>query len=336
MVIGKKKITIRDVAKMAGVSYQTVSRVINESSSVAEETRKRVLHTMHELDFFPNKVARMLSTQRSHMLELIIVDVIHGGRLADSTKNMAHAAKEAGYSLLVSETDADGLGAAFDSAASRLVDGVVIYAPRLHIKDEDLLELSAGIPFVRRDYVSESKLAWVGFDQVSATRLAVEYLIGLGHRQIAIIPPSADMLNGYWRSLIFKQILQEHGLEPGPSCAGDYSIRSAYEATHRILATQRPFTALMVGTDTMALGALRALREHQLRIPDDISVIGFDNSELAAYSEPPLTVVEFKFAKQDATAVKYLIEIINDPAMELHPRVLMSNLVIRESTRKLE
>jgi len=333
MTIRKKKNTIRDVAQLAGVSYQTVSRVINGSNNVAEETRKRIVQAMHTLDYSPSKIAQMLTTQRSNTLELIIVDVVYGGRLADSIKNMARTARDAGYSLLVTETSAEGLETALDNAASRLVDGVVIHAPRLHIADDTLVELCNGIPFVRRDYVPGSSLAWIGFDQIVATRLAVEHLITSGHRHIAAIPPTSKILNGHWRHITWRNVLLEHGLEPGPSSEGDYSIRSAYEATHTVLATKIPFTALLVGTDTMALGAMRALREHGLRIPQDISVVGFDNAEMSAYTEPPLTTIDFKFAKQDAMTVKYLIDILSDPEMELHQRVLMPYLVIRESTQ---
>jgi LacI family transcriptional regulator len=335
MVLKKKKITIRDVAQQAGVSYQTVSRVLSGSGSVAEKTRERVLQCVQELDYVPNKIAQMLTTNQSYTLELIIVDVLHGGRLADSINNMASAAKDAGYSLLVTTTDTDGLEGTLENAAAHLVDGVIMYAPRLHISDEKLTEMCDGLPLVRRDYVPDSKLAWVGFDQVYATRMAVEYLISLGHRHIAAIAPSLSLINGYWRSTTCEQVLRKHGLEPGPVQEANYTMRDAYEAARQILATGRPFTALLVGSDTMALGAMRALREHGLHLPDDVSVVSFDNAELAAYTEPALTTVDFKFAQQDAMTVKYLIEILKDPEMELHQRVLLPSLVVRESTRAL-
>lgn len=335
MTTRKKKVTIHDVARLAGVSYQTVSRVINDSENVSEKTRKRVTSAMHELDYAPNKVAQILTTNRSQTLELFLVDVKHGGRLTSTTKHMAHVARNAGYSLLVSETDEDDLGAAFERAASRMVDGVVMYAPRMCMADAQLLALSRGIPLVRRDYVPDSRLAWVGFDQVYATRLATEYLIKLGHRRIAAVPPSEDLINGYWRYKVWREVLLQHGLEPGPSYGADYNINNAYNAAKRVLEMDDSFTALLAGTDTMALGILHALREHGLRIPEDVSVISFDNAELAAHTEPPLTTVEFKFPKQDEMAVKYLIEQLNDPEMELHQRILMPDLIIRDSTRAL-
>ncbi len=332
MVLKKKKITIRDVAGLAGVSYQTVSRVMNESDSVAEETRRRVLRAMHELDFVPSKIAQMLTTNRSHTLELIVVGIMQGGRFAESIKSMAQAAGDTGYDLLVTMEEIDKLGVALGNAAARLVDGVVIYAPALRISDEKLLALCNGMPMVRRDYVPDSRLAWVGFDQVYATRMAVEYLIELGHRHIAAIPPSLDLINGEWRYQTWKTTLLNHGLNPGPMCEAKYSFRSGHEAMSQILASHIPFSAVLVGSDTMALGAMRAIREHGLRIPDDVSVISFDNAELAAFTEPPLTTIDFDFSQQDAMAVKYLIEILSDPDMKLHQRILLPNLVVREST----
>jgi DNA-binding LacI/PurR family transcriptional regulator len=213
------------------------------------------------------------------------------------------------------------------------MDGVLMYAPRLQIPDEELTALCNGIPLVRRDYVPGSKLAWVGFDQIYATRLAVEHLIRLGHRQIAAIPPNIGLLNGYWRFNTWKNVLLEHGLTPGPSVEGDYSMGSGYDATQQLIASGQPFSAIVVGSDNMAMGVLRALREHSLRVPQDVSVIGYDNTELSSYTAPSLTTVDFKFAKQDELAVKYLIELINDPEMELHQRVLLSDLIIRESTQ---
>jgi LacI family transcriptional regulator len=331
----RKNLTIRDIAKMADVSYQTVSLVINGKPGVSEKTRKRILRLMEEMDYQPNRAAQMLTTNRSRTLELIIVDVLYGGRLAESTKNMMRAARVAGYSLLLAETDFDGLPRALEDAAARLVDGVLLYAPRLRIADDDLLNMCNGIPMVRRDYVPGSKLAWVGFDQVYATRLGIEHLIGLGHRQIAAIPPSGAILNGYWRANTWRSVLLENGLEPGLSVEGDYSMQSGYLAAQQIIASGKPFTAIHVGSDYMAVGAMRALHEAGLRVPDDVSVVGFDNTELSSYITPSLTTIDFKFVKQDELAVKYLVELINDPQMEPHQRILMSDLIVRESTRAL-
>lgn len=335
MVQKKKKITIREVAQQAGISYQTVSRVLNGNNNVAEETRKRVLQAMHELDFVPNKVAQMLTTNRSQLLELIIVDIMQG-RFADSIKSMALAARNAGYTLLVTMADADELGVALDNAAARLVDGIIMYAPSLHISDEKLLELCNGLPLVRRDYVPTSHLAWVGFDQVYATRMAVEYLIELGHRQIASIPPSLNLINGQWRYTTWKETLLQHGLEPGPVHEAQYTFSSGFAAMEHILETRLPFSAVLVGSDTMALGAMHALYEHGLHIPGDVSVMSFDNAELAAFTEPPLTTVNFDFKEQDSMAIKYLVEILRNPEMKLHQRILLPDLIIRRSTRPFD
>lgn len=332
----KKKITIRDVARQAGVSYQTVSRVLNGNDNVAEDTRKRIVRAMHDLDFVPNKVAQMLTTSRSQILELIIVDIMQGGRFADSIRSMALAARDAGYDLLVTMTSADELGAALNEAAARLVDGVVMYAPSLRISDEELLERCNGLPLVRRDYVPTSRLAWVGFDQVYATRMAVEYLLELGHRRIAAIPPSTDLINGQFRYTIWKETLQQHGLESGPAREAKYTFRSGYEAMVHLLETRLPFTSVLVGSDTMALGAMRALHERGLHIPQDVSVLSFDNAELASFTEPPLTTINFDFHEQDSMAVKYLVEILHDPEMKLHQRVLLPDLVVRESTCRID
>ncbi len=335
MILKKKKITIRDVARYAGVSYQTVSRVMNESESVAKDTRKRVLQAMEALDFVPNKIAQMLTTNRSHTLELIAVN-LYGGRFADSIKNMAQAAGDAGYEQIFTMVNANELAVTLENAAARMIDGIVLHAPSLRISDEKLVELCNGLPLVRRDYVPDSHLAWVGFNQIHATRMVVEYLIELGHRQIAAIPPSLEYLNGQWRHVTWKETLQKHGLEPGPMCPSGYTFQGGYQAMQQILATNIPFTAVMMGADTIAFGAMRALREHNLRVPEDVSVLSFDNSELAQFTEPPLTTVAFDFRQQDTIAVKYLLELLKDPSMQLHQRLLLSKLVIRESARKLE
>ena len=330
----RNRVTIRDVARESGVSYQTVSRVINNSPNVAETTRQRVLQVMHKLNYQPNKAAQMLTTNRSFLLETILVNVDLPGNLAKSTKTMVHTAKGLGYSLLVSECEVHELGATLESATSRLVDGVVMYAPNLQVSDEALLDICGNMPLVRRDYVPGSKVAWVGFDQVHAARLAVDHLVGLGHCHIAEICPDLRYLNGYWRHRGWEEALAAHGLTPGPSVSGVYNMQSGYEGALALLDSRKPFTAIVIGTDKMALGAMRALRERGIRIPDDVSIVSMDNAELAAYVDPPLTTVEFKFEKQDELVVKYLVELIRDPDMQVHQRVLMPSLIVRESTRE--
>jgi DNA-binding LacI/PurR family transcriptional regulator len=331
----KKNLTIRDIAKLADVSYQTVSNVINNKTGVSDKTRKRILRLMEEQDYRPNKAAQTLSTSRSNTLELIYVDVNYGGRLADSTKDMAHAAEKAGYSLLVSVCGAENLEIALNRAASRLVDGIVMHAPSLRIDDDELLIMCNGIPIVRRDYTPGSRLAWVGFDQVYATRLAVEHLIHLGHRQIAAVPPESAILNGYWRYITLKNILLEHGLTPGPVVAGDYTTHGAYNAANKVIESGEVFTAIVVGTDNMAIGVMAALREHGLQVPHDVSIISYDNTEIAPYLDPPLTSIDFKFVKQEEIAIQYLLDIIAEPDMDLHQHVLMPDIIIRSSTRNI-
>jgi LacI family transcriptional regulator len=261
---------------------------------------------------------------------------MHGGRFAESIRGMTLTAKHAGYDLLATMTTLEDLGMALNNAAARLVDGVVLHAPSLRINDAELLTLCNGMPLVRRDYVPASRLAWVGFDQAYATRTAVEHLIELGHRQIAALPPSLNLINGLWRDSIWRETLLKHGLELGPCCDGHNTHQGGYDAMQQVLASGVHFTAIMAGSDTMAFGALHALREHGLHVPDDISIVSFDNADTATFTDPPLTTVSFDFREQDATAVKYLVEILNNPDMKLHQRILLPDLIVRSSTRKLD
>ena len=154
-------------------------------------------------------------------------------------------------------------------------------------------------------------------------------------KHIAEISPPLHYHNGYWRHYSYVQTLKAHNLEPVYSIEGNWRMQSGYDAVRTLLKESPPFTALIVGTDKMALGALHAIREAGLSVPEDISIVGFDNSELAAFVAPPLTTIEFKFEKQDELTVKYLIDLIRDPELGIHHRILMPSLVVRESTRQI-
>lgn len=326
--------TIQDVAREAGVSYGTVSRVINSHPEVAPETRARVQRVIKKMGYQRNLGAQMLTTHRSNLIEFIVMDVYFGLVLPQ----MAQYINAAGYSTLYSECTEDNFADTLNTAAARMVDGILLYAPRLQISDEELLAMSHGIPIVRRDYVIESKLTWVGYSQEHATRLVVQHLLDQGHRQIAEITGSLDFINPRVRHETWLSLLTSQGIEPGPSYAGNYStfaaaMKTGYEGVCEFLKRGERFTAIMTVNDYVALGALYALHEHGLRVPEDVSIASFDDDAIASYLIPPLTTVHFDFDIQNRLASQFLLEQISDPNYRHHQHVLIPDLIVRQSTQ---
>lgn len=329
--------TIRDVAHEAGVSYQTVSRVLNDQPRVSPTTRERVLRAMKKLGFQRNLAAQMLTTQRSQTIQVITVD----GKFPFEIP-LVDAKHGSAYSAIYSECTSSTLAQTFDTAAARMVEGIFLYAPKLRIEDDDLLEMAHGIPLVRRDFVLWSKkITWVGFDQIQAAQMAVQHLIDLGHRQIAKVTGTLKAINASLRHETWKKTLLENGLEPGPSVAGDYTttknaMQTGYEGMRQLLDGAHLFTAVVVANDLMSIGALHALRERGLRVPEDISLISFDNAAHAQYMAPPLTTIRFDFDLQNRLAFQFLFELITHPDMEPHQHVLLPDLIVRRSTSPLK
>src|SRR5690606_23344259 len=346
---GESRPTIRDVAHEARVSHQTVSRVLNDHPQVAPATRARVLHAIRKLGYERNLAAQMLTTQRSQIIQVITVD----GKfpfevpLLDPTHfwlpdrrspDRAAPLAELGYAALYTECTSETLARTLEIAAARMVDGVFLYAPQLHIADDELLAMANGTPLVRRDFVLASrKITWVGFDQVRATQLAVQHLLDLGHRQIAIVTGTLRGINARWRYDTWRKTLVENGLEPGPAAEGDFTttqsaVETGYQAMLHLLDQGHPFTAVIVANDTMAIGALHAIRERGLQVPEHLSVISYNNAPFARFLDPPLTTIAFDFDVQNRLAFQFLFERIQDPHAEPHQHVLLPELRVREST----
>lgn len=329
--------TIHDVARASGVSYQTVSRVLNDHPKVAPGTRERVLRMMDKLGYQRNLAAQMLTTQRSHTIQVITVD----GKFPFNVP-LLDSAQWGDYSAVYAECTPAQLPQLLDRAAARMVEGIFLYAPKLHVADEDLLAICHGIPLVRRDFALESKkITWVGFDQVRATQLAVQHLIDLGHRDIAVVTGTLRAINARWRYETWKKTLLEHGLDPVLSAEGDYTttqsaMQTGYEGMCQILKTGTPFTAVVIANDNMAIGAVHALREWGLHIPGDVSVVSHDNAPHAQFLDPPLTTVQFDFDLQNRLAFQFLFELIKKPDTEPHQHVLLPDLIVRKSTRALD
>lgn len=325
-----KRPTLRDVAREAGVSYQTVSRVINDNSHVSPLTRDRVLKVIDTLGFRPNRAAQILQTERSQTLEVVMPYFGFNRVLYD----MARASNQLGYHFVISAITAEEFPRTLESAASRLIDGLILI-PLIPINDnyDELVRLTDGIPFVQIGAKLGADLPSVIYDQAQGARLATQHLIDLGHRRIGEISGPLMNYDGYDRHEGWLATLVDNDIEPGPSVEGDFTIDGGYQAMRHLLDQGAEFTAVVIGNDSMSFGAQTALRERGLHVPRDVSIVGFDDLPESAHFVPGLTTVRQDFPVLGRLAVEYIISMIENPDTPVHQRVLLPKLIIRESTR---
>ena len=328
--------TIHDVAREAGVSAQTVSRAINNRPRISEQTRERVLQVAKKLNYRPNKTAQALVRQRAHLVEIITTHPEHS-LFKSSLPSMSRLIRAAGYQNTLSITDPDDFRDRLRSVTSQLIDGLILIVPNqdLRIPDDELAELCTGIPFVQTAADLGSNSSSVIYNQSHGVEIAVQHLIDLGHRRIAGISGDPRMFDTQLRNDAWLKTLQKNDIEPGPNIPGKYTVEGGYNATKELLEKHYPFTAIFAGNDRMAMGAIYAINEFGLRVPEDISIVGYDNIEHSPYSSPPLTTVHQDFQKLGKLAAEYLISLIEDPQTPAHQRVLLPELIIRQSTRRI-
>src|SRR5258708_6492834 len=331
-----KRATIRDVAVLSDVSSQTVSRVINGDVHVSKKTRQRVQKAIDDLNYRPNRAAQSLVTRRSRTLEVITFGTPHYGP-SQMVANVQAEAKALGYNLIlssISNTTSQEIRASIDNLSGRLIDGIILITPILGPTYQELSSLCQGTPFVQIDIEQGSGAPSVVIDQRYGSWLATQHLIDLGHTQICEISGPLNWFAAIARSQSRYDTLRAAGLKPGASVEGDWTATGGYEAACRLLDEGTQFTALVVGNDQMALGALRALDERGLRVPEDVSMVGFDDIPEAAYFKPPLTTIRQDFNALGKHSVEYLVSLINRPDTPLHQRDLKPQLVLRDSTRR--
>jgi DNA-binding LacI/PurR family transcriptional regulator len=334
MTNSHKRPTIRDVAHLSGVSAQTVSRVINGDVHVSTRTRNRVLKAIEELNFRPNRAAQTLVTRRSRILQVISFGTTQYG----PSQMVAHVEAEAkarGYNLIfssITKVTIEEIGEAIDNPIGRL-EGIIMITPVLGASYPELAALFRGIPCVWIGIEQGADIPSVVIDQSYGSRLATQHLIDLGHRQISEISGPLNWCDAIARTRGWQATLDAAGLEPGISIEGDWTAAGGYDAVNRLLEAQVEFTALIVGNDQMALGAIHALDEHRLRVPEDVSIVGFDDIPEASHFKPPLTTVRQDFSAMGKQGVEYLVSLINKPDTPLHQRVLLPQLVVRRSAQ---
>ncbi len=329
-----RRLTLRDIAKMAGVSYQTVSRVINNHPYVAEATRQRVLDLINALDYHPNKAARSLAGHQANTIALVASE-IHDYGPAQVVINIERAAKTLGYELVLSiatDTSSSSMRAAINSILHYRVDGILILKPISGISYPEMMQISGGLPIVQINSQNDPAAPSMMIDQDYGMRCLLDHLIDIGHREMAVIYGPSNYYDAIVRQLACGTFLHEKGLQAVDSREGDWTAVSGYQSMKSMLEQGRHFTAVLAANDQMALGAMRAMREHGLRIPQDISIVGFDDVPEAAFYEPPLTTIRQDFALLGENSIAYLVERIQKPDTPVECRQIRPQLFERLST----
>ena len=326
------RISMADVARRAGVSSQTVSRVSNGSPNVVPETRKRVLAAMRELGYRPNSAARALKRGEFRTLGVIVFTLSTTGNVR-TLEAIATSAADEGYAITlipVAVPTQDEVMGAFTRLGELAVDAVIVIM-EVHLLDAADLRLPPGLQVVVADSEVDDRYGVVDTDQIGGARDATEHLLGLGHRTVHHLAGPVESFFAERRARAWRETLRERGcLVPDP-VHGDWSAESGYRAG-QVLAADPDCTAVFAANDQMALGLLRALHEHGRPVPEDVSVVGFDDIAEAGSFLPPLTTIRQDFPEVGRQLVVKALRRLRgedeDPAATLVP----TELVVRAST----
>ena len=333
-----RTMNIKKVAEHAKVSTATVSRLINKTSYISPETAKKVWSAIEELGYYPNINARGLASGRSLLLGLIVSDIVNPF-FPELVKSFEEYAVEKGYEIITANTNYDAARTAMRvrSLIERRVDGVAVMTSEM---DQTLIdELSTrGIPIVFLDTGAvQENISNVRIDYETGISEAVNHLLELGHRRIGFISGPHGLKSAKIRRSAFLKFLRKKGIieEKELVTTGDYKINGGKAAMNRLLELAVRPTAVLASNDLMAIGALQALRTHNLRVPQDISLIGFDDIALTESTDPPLTTVNVSRVKVAESAFKSLFALINGETKNGTETHVATQLIIRDSTAQL-
>jgi Transcriptional regulators len=323
-----------DVARLAGVSAQTVSRTLSGHPNVQEATRTKVLAAVEQLGYRRNNAARALSSGRSRTLGVVTLQTGFFSRSA-LTAGIEAAATSAGYAVSTATTpslDATAIEEAMSRLADQGVEGIVLAVPLIN-SSKAIDELARIVPTLTIDGSRSEATEIVAIDQREIGRLATQHLLDLGHETVWHVAGPRQWLDAANRSQGWRDALRDAGTAAPPELTGDWSPASGYQ-NGLILARIPDVTAVFVSSDEMAFGTIRALHEHGKRVPEDISVVGVDDISLAEFCSPPLTTVAQPFGDMGALAVEHLLRFIADPSTVPPAATVETRLVVRASTAR--
>ncbi|WP_418907594.1 LacI family DNA-binding transcriptional regulator [Glutamicibacter endophyticus] len=334
--------SMADVATVAGVSHQTVSRVLNDHPNVREDTRQRVLQAIEQMGYRRNRAARALATARTSTIGILTVGNSNFGP-ANTVLGIESAARAEGYFVSVSSleaSDAAGAQLALGHLVDQGVDGIIVVAPLAEVAQVvERASLNVPVVVVAANPLAEptDALRYVCADQRFGARAVTEYLIELGHRQIAHVVGQENWIDAAERRTEWRKVLEEHAVQGREYRAEGWSAADGYavgrQVADDIAAGQGP-TAVFAANDYIALGLLRALWERGLQVPDDVSVVGFDDVESSAFYIPALTTVRQPFGALGKSAMSALSALsAGEPGGEgRFAATLEPELIVRAST----
>ncbi|MCX7771959.1 MAG: LacI family DNA-binding transcriptional regulator [Clostridia bacterium] len=328
--------TIQDVARLAGVSVATVSRVLNNSPSVTAETKDLVNETIKKLNYQPNLLGRNLRRSQTKMI-LVLLPNISNPFYAGIVKGIEDVAHKNGYNVMLCNTDSDVSRERIymDLLRNRLSDGVIFMAPE--VNKEELTEIGKLYPVVQCcEYKEGASVSHVSIDNFSAAYKATRHLIGLGHKRIGFLGCQNTFISTIQRENGYKKALADHDIPFDQTLVkyGDYGFTSGVRAGKQFMAMKERPTALFAISDMMAIGAIKSAKEEGLRIPEDLAVVGFDNISFAAMYDPMLTTISQPKYDLGCAAMDLVLRRIRGELDQPEDLFLEHEFIIRESTVK--
>jgi DNA-binding LacI/PurR family transcriptional regulator len=327
-------VTLAEIAKAAGVSISTVSRALtNNNHPLKEETRQRIVNLAEQMGYNPNLVARSLQSDRTHVVG-IIVDRMRSPFAPATVQGIQDGLRQAGYSVSIinSNRDQDLVVEAIQTFYSRRADGIVVLNSWLHNFNDPLLSLQdRPFVFVNRLFSAAIHNCVAPGDRCGA-QLAVEHLVSLGHERIAYINGMEKWLEAQNRLAGYRDVLTKHDLPVDESLIkpGNWGVDSGYQATQELLALDQPPTAIFAANDLMALGAIYAIQDAGLRVPDDVALMGYDDRDFAEWIRPALTTIRMPSYEMGQAAARLLLEQFAGEELEDATQV-PGTLIVRQS-----
>lgn len=327
-------VTLAEIAKAAGVSVSTVSRALsNGSYPLKEETRRRILKLAEEMEYKPNLVARSLQSNRSHQVG-VIVDRMQSPFAAATVQGIQDVLRQAGYSIFIiySNRDQDLIVEAIKSFYSRQVDGILILNSWLHNYNDPILNLQdRPFVFINRRFSDCIQNCVAPGDRYGA-QLATQHLVNLGHRRIGFINGQGDWIEAQNRQAGYRLVLEQNGLPVDAALMrpGDWGVDSGYQAAQEMLALAVRPTAIFAANDMMALGAIYAIQDAGLRVPQDIALVGYDDRDFAAWIRPALTTIRMPSYEMGQAAAHQMLKQFAGEELEDATQI-PGKLIVRQS-----